>query len=56
MVASTTNVTPILFLLSAGADPAGMLLKFAHDVQCDTALAQLSLGVGQVAVFVLLYS
>jgi hypothetical protein len=24
MVASTTNVTPILFLLSAGADPAGM--------------------------------
>ena len=54
-MASTTSLTPVLFLLSASSDPAGMLLKFAHDVQCDKALAQLSLGVGQVAVFVILY-
>jgi len=40
----TSNVTPIVFLLSSGSDPGAMLYKFAQDMQCADRLLTISLG------------
>ncbi|ETO22423.1 dynein heavy chain 7 [Reticulomyxa filosa] len=43
----TDNVTPIIFVLSQGADPSSILLRFAKEKSYDTRLHNLSLGQGQ---------
>ncbi|KAL0232167.1 hypothetical protein PCE1_003163 [Barthelona sp. PCE] len=43
----STSSTPIIFILSAGADPSDRLMKFARDKQMDSRLRILSLGQGQ---------
>lgn len=39
--------TPIIFVLSPGADPTGSLLKFAQSPQIQTVIQIISLGQGQ---------
>jgi dynein heavy chain len=41
------NTSPIIFILSQGADPTIMLLKFAEDHKYRDKMAMLSLGQGQ---------
>ncbi|EQC26205.1 hypothetical protein SDRG_15942 [Saprolegnia diclina VS20] len=43
----TDKKTPCIFVLSAGADPTGMLLRFAKDRQFSDRLHLISLGQGQ---------
>ncbi|RHZ34650.1 hypothetical protein DYB31_006897, partial [Aphanomyces astaci] len=43
----TDRKTPCIFVLSAGADPTGMLLRFAKDRQFSDRLHLISLGQGQ---------
>ncbi|OQR82552.1 dynein heavy chain [Achlya hypogyna] len=43
----TDKKTPCIFVLSAGADPTGLLLRFAKDRQFSDRLHLISLGQGQ---------
>jgi dynein heavy chain, axonemal len=39
--------TPVIFILSQGADPSDQLIKFSRDKSMDSTFAPLSLGQGQ---------
>jgi dynein heavy chain len=41
------NKTPCIFILSTGADPTGMLLRFAREMNYGDRLSLVSLGQGQ---------
>jgi len=43
----STPTTPIIFVLSPGADPISYLLSLAKEKEMDTRLKMLSLGQGQ---------
>lgn len=43
----STPTTPIIFVLSPGADPISYLLTLAKEKEMDTRLKMLSLGQGQ---------
>lgn len=45
--ASTSKNTPIIFILSTGADPTSVLLRFAAERKFDERLGVISLGQGQ---------
>jgi len=45
--ADTTRSTPVVFVLSTGADPTSMLLRFADDMGMSETLGVISLGQGQ---------
>eukprot|EP00919_Chromeraceae_sp_WS-2016_P044417 GHVR01105986.1.p1 GENE.GHVR01105986.1~~GHVR01105986.1.p1 ORF type:complete len:1022 (+),score=237.93 GHVR01105986.1:58-3066(+) len=45
--AGATNVTPLLFVLSAGADPMAELVKLANSKQMGNRVHPISLGQGQ---------
>lgn len=45
--AATSNITPCVFILSSGADPTGILLRFASDQEMSDRLHIISLGQGQ---------
>ncbi len=43
----SSNTTPIIFILSPGADPVSYLLSLAKDKEMDNRLKMISLGQGQ---------
>lgn len=43
----SSSTTPIIFVLSPGADPISYLLTLAKEKEMDTRLKMLSLGQGQ---------
>ncbi|KAG8249563.1 hypothetical protein J6590_017547 [Homalodisca vitripennis] len=43
----TTNVTPLVFVLSTGSDPVGGFLRFAADTGNRDRIQSISLGQGQ---------
>jgi len=43
----TTKLTPIIFVLSTGADPTSVLLRFAKEMKKSEKLSIISLGQGQ---------
>jgi len=43
----TDRTTPVIFVLSQGADPTGLLLRFAKDKKYEERLHVISLGQGQ---------
>lgn len=43
----SSNITPIVFILSPGSDPAAELYKFADKLKIDRDLYSISLGEGQ---------
>ncbi len=43
----STKTTPIIFVLSPGADPMSYLVSLAKEKEFDTRLKMLSLGQGQ---------
>jgi dynein heavy chain len=43
----SSSTTPIIFVLSPGADPISYLLSLAKEKEMDTRLKMLSLGQGQ---------
>ena len=45
--ADTDYKTPMIFILSTGADPTSMLLKFARSKDYGDRLTPISLGQGQ---------
>lgn len=45
----STSVTPLVFVLSPGTDPAADLYKFAEEMKFSQKLAAISLGQGQVS-------
>mmetsp|Transcript_55662 Transcript_55662/g.125197 ORF Transcript_55662/g.125197 Transcript_55662/m.125197 type:complete len:1244 (+) Transcript_55662:3-3734(+) len=45
--ADASNSTPIVFVLTTGADPTNMLLRFAETMEMKDTLAVISLGQGQ---------
>eukprot|EP00931_Biecheleriopsis_adriatica_P066335 TRINITY_DN4071_c0_g1_i5.p1 TRINITY_DN4071_c0_g1~~TRINITY_DN4071_c0_g1_i5.p1 ORF type:complete len:3484 (+),score=878.42 TRINITY_DN4071_c0_g1_i5:1149-10454(+) len=47
LYADSTHSTPIVFVLSTGADPTAMLLRFAQEKGMDKTLGVISLGQGQ---------
>ena len=44
----TDRRTPIVFILSTGADPTGILFRFATDMKYRERLRVISLGQGMV--------
>ncbi|CAK8985673.1 unnamed protein product [Durusdinium trenchii] len=47
LYADSTRSTPIVFVLSTGADPTSMLLRFAQEVDMASTMGVISLGQGQ---------
>jgi len=47
LYADATRATPIVFVLSTGADPTSMLLRFAQELDMASTLGVISLGQGQ---------
>lgn len=47
LYADSDNRTPVIFILSQGADPTTALYKFAKDMEFDSKLTGISLGQGQ---------
>merc|ERR1719326_2050034 len=47
LYADSTRSTAIVFVLSTGADPTSMLLRFAQDMGMQDTLGVISLGQGQ---------
>ena len=46
-ISDATNITPILFILSPGANPIHLLEKYAYDMHMKDSMNSLSLGQGQ---------
>lgn len=44
---SSSKSTPIVFVLSTGADPTSMLLRYANDMNMADSMGKISLGQGQ---------
>ncbi|CAE7357297.1 DNAH6 [Symbiodinium natans] len=47
LYADSTRSTPIVFVLSTGADPTSMLLRFAQELDMASTMGVISLGQGQ---------
>eukprot|EP00434_Breviolum_minutum_P018353 symbB.v1.2.016193.t2/scaffold1223.1/size130870/6 len=47
LYADSTRSTPIVFVLSTGADPTSMLMRFAQEVDMASTMGVISLGQGQ---------
>merc|ERR1719261_1077397 len=45
--ADTSHSTPVVFVLTTGADPTGMLLRFCQEIGMESSLGVISLGQGQ---------
>lgn len=45
----STAITPLVFVLSPGTDPAADLYKFAEEMKFSQKLSAISLGQGQVS-------
>merc|ERR1719271_1341706 len=45
--ADSTQSTPVVFVLTTGADPTGMLLRFCQEMGMESSLGVISLGQGQ---------
>ena len=43
----TSNITPLVFILSAGSDPFGSFQRFAEDMGYKERIKSISLGQGQ---------
>lgn len=43
----TSNITPLVFVLSSGSDPVGAFLKFAKESGKEDYMRSISLGQGQ---------
>ncbi len=47
LFADSDKKTPIIFVLSAGADPTQQVIQFAQKMECYDTLSYMSLGQGQ---------
>ena len=47
LYADMNHLTPLVFVLSAGSDPMGALMRFAHEMDYIDKLEAISLGQGQ---------
>ena len=47
LMADATRSTPVVFVLSTGADPTSSLLRYAQSMGMENSLGVISLGQGQ---------
>lgn len=53
MFKDSSPTTPLIFVLSAGTDPAADLYKFAEEMRFGKKLSAISLGQGQVISYLI---